>query len=493
MAFWGIEVKPGNPYTHFSKTSKGRLHISQATLGIGSGTNKSLVQCNVGDKYPVFLCALLPGKTESCSLDLEFQEVDDVLFSVIGPRSVHLTGYYLPSRPQLGGDDESESYGEDIVNSENDESIRCSEDDDYEDSFIDDDDDDVKDRPPSAASIDSDDDEVTGVSKPIKGKNRKRLKKQYEADEPVVVDVPEQKKRVSRRNRASVVESDDDDDLLPLSSLGKAEINETNIKLQEQGEHKGDIFESSNGKETIVSPENRSLPRDQQSTKGGDLKRSSPDVTVSNEGPKTKKRKKDHEVKVNEISALKKQEDLDTEANTHKEIRSETENGITQPEVTNKKNKKKKKKMQQDNSGANMPPLVGDNGNSIPAEIKGSTFDHSASRIRTLSSGLIIEELEDGKVDGKLACRGKKVKIKYVGNLKNGPVFESNFDESPFKFRLGAGKVIQGWDIGIEGMRVGGKRRLTIPPALGYGSQGNGENIPPDSWLVYDIELVSAR
>lgn len=64
-------------------------------MGIGSATDKILVQCNVGDKSPVLLCSLLPGKTESCPLNLEFEEADDVMFSVIGPRSVHLTGYYL--------------------------------------------------------------------------------------------------------------------------------------------------------------------------------------------------------------------------------------------------------------------------------------------------------------------------------------------------------------------------------------------------------------
>ena len=64
-------------------------------MGIGSAIQKSLVQCNVGNKSPVFLCALLPDKTESCHLDLEFEEADQVLFSVIGPRSVYLTGYYL--------------------------------------------------------------------------------------------------------------------------------------------------------------------------------------------------------------------------------------------------------------------------------------------------------------------------------------------------------------------------------------------------------------
>lgn len=69
--------------------------IVQATLGIGSVTQTILVQCNIGQRMPVFLCALLPNKVESCYLGLEFEEPDDVVFSVVGPRSVYLTGYYV--------------------------------------------------------------------------------------------------------------------------------------------------------------------------------------------------------------------------------------------------------------------------------------------------------------------------------------------------------------------------------------------------------------
>lgn len=88
-------MKPGKPVTHSFDKVRRRLRISQASLGTGSAVTKSLVQCNVGNKSPVFLCALLPDKMESCHLDLEFEEADDVVFSVIGPRSVYLTGYYV--------------------------------------------------------------------------------------------------------------------------------------------------------------------------------------------------------------------------------------------------------------------------------------------------------------------------------------------------------------------------------------------------------------
>ena len=76
-------------------------------MGIGSASKRSLVQCNVGSKSPVFLCCLLPDKTESCTLSLEFEEVEEVIFSVVGPRSVHLTGYYLSNGRHSRFDEDS--------------------------------------------------------------------------------------------------------------------------------------------------------------------------------------------------------------------------------------------------------------------------------------------------------------------------------------------------------------------------------------------------
>ena len=97
-----------------------------------------------------------------------------------------------------------------------------------------------------------------------------------------------------------------------------------------------------------------------------------------------------------------------------------------------------------------------------------------------------------GKADGKLATNGKRVFCRYVGRLKkNGQIFDKPKNK-PFSFRLGVGEVIQGWDIGIKGMRVGDKRRITVPPKLGYGDRRQGA-IPKNSTLVFDVELVDVR
>ncbi len=101
-----------------------------------------------------------------------------------------------------------------------------------------------------------------------------------------------------------------------------------------------------------------------------------------------------------------------------------------------------------------------------------------------------IEDLVVGS--GPTAAVGDVVTVNYVGTFTNGAKFDSSYDRGqPYVFRLGVGAVIAGWDQGVPGMRVGGKRRLTIPPSLAYGSAGSPPTIPPNATLIFDIELVS--
>ena len=110
----------------------------------------------------------------------------------------------------------------------------------------------------------------------------------------------------------------------------------------------------------------------------------------------------------------------------------------------------------------------------------------------TTASGLVIEDLEPGS--GAAASKGKKVSVHYTGWLTDGRKFDSSKDRNdPFQFPLGAGHVIKGWDEGVEGMREGGRRKLTIPPELGYGARGAGGVIPPNATLVFEVELLSVH
>ena len=102
---------------------------------------------------------------------------------------------------------------------------------------------------------------------------------------------------------------------------------------------------------------------------------------------------------------------------------------------------------------------------------------------------LIIEDLVVGT--GAAAASGQKVTVHYTGWLTNGKKFDSSKDRGdPFVFSLGKGQVIKGWDEGVQGMKVGGKRKLTIPPAMGYGARGAGGVIPPNATLVFEVELL---
>jgi len=108
---------------------------------------------------------------------------------------------------------------------------------------------------------------------------------------------------------------------------------------------------------------------------------------------------------------------------------------------------------------------------------------------QTMSNGLVIEDIKIG--DGQEVEKFNIVTVNYTGLLENGTKFDSSLNpgRTPFIFTVGAGQVIKGWDEGLMGMKVGGKRKLTIPPELGYGSRDNGP-IPANSTLIFEIDLL---
>lgn len=118
--------------------------------------------------------------------------------------------------------------------------------------------------------------------------------------------------------------------------------------------------------------------------------------------------------------------------------------------------------------------------------------DGKKTKAKKYPNGFEIHELAFGKSTGKLAKAGKRVSVQYIGRLKNGKVFDQTAGKKTFQFRLGVGEVIKGWDRGMEGMRVGDKRKLVIPPQMGYGSSKVGP-IPPNSTLFFEVELVDVK
>jgi FKBP-type peptidyl-prolyl cis-trans isomerase FkpA len=111
---------------------------------------------------------------------------------------------------------------------------------------------------------------------------------------------------------------------------------------------------------------------------------------------------------------------------------------------------------------------------------------------KTTPSGVEYWDIKTGT--GAEAVPGKTVTVNYTGWLTNGKKFDSSVDrDEPFDFKLGSGMVIKGWDEGVAGMKVGGKRQLKIPPSAGYGAQGAGGVIPPNATLIFDVQLLGVK
>jgi FKBP-type peptidyl-prolyl cis-trans isomerase FkpA len=116
----------------------------------------------------------------------------------------------------------------------------------------------------------------------------------------------------------------------------------------------------------------------------------------------------------------------------------------------------------------------------------------ASAKEKKMKDGLVINDVKVGS--GQEAKAGQTVTVNYTGWLMNGKKFDSSKDRNePFTFHLGAGEVIKGWDEGVQGMKVGGVRMLTIPPSLGYGAQGAGGVIPPNATLKFEVELLGVK
>lgn len=126
----------------------------------------------------------------------------------------------------------------------------------------------------------------------------------------------------------------------------------------------------------------------------------------------------------------------------------------------------------------------------IPAPTVTTTSSPEADQPIHYDNGLVVQDIVVGS--GKAAENGDTLSAHYIGKLENGTVFDESYGRGqPIQFVIGSGQLIKGWELGLIGMKVGGKRRLVVLPELGYGAQGAGSAIPPNATLLFEIELIS--
>jgi len=442
--FWGIVLKADKRY---EQTVEECFHISKAciepTLNNGKVCSVYLEQDN-----EEFILCNLSQKNLNESLDLNFTEGEKICFRVEGGGTVHLTGYLVPDE-----DDDGPMFPMDDM------------------SDLEEEEEEEEETPPQLIK-----------KRKLENGDSPKAKSKKEAE---IKQANAMKKILENQSNDSDEESDDDDDSddedMDDSELksGSSFFDTTNDDSDEEEEDSDedddddeDVSEDLSDDDSKIETPNKKTPKkEEKKTPNGNT------IKQKNETPKSLKKEKTETPKSN-----KAEKKLET-PNPKKENKADTK---TETPATGKKDKKNKQLL----NG------VATNGSSTPAAQTPKNKDAKTPQAnqtpaktpkKQLKGGLMVEDLKIG--NGPEAKSGKLVGMYYEGKLKsNNKQFDAQKQGKPFRFRLGRGEVIKGWDVGVEGMKVGGKRRLTCPPNMGYGSQGAPPDIPPNATLVFEVE-----
>lgn len=474
--FWGLVVKPGKRY---ETEVQEPFRITKACLEpatAGGKVSSVFVEC---DNNEEFIIANLNAKTFNETIDLSFNEGEKICFKVDGPGTVHLTGNLLDDPPPdmlPGGEWSEEESGE----SEEEDTIEAGK-------------------------------KIQEVSEKEAVKILKRKKEQ-------VGDVKPKKAKVEEMDTTadtSVGDLDDTDNFAEEndSESDDDEDSDADSDSDEENTTVGDVTtdmadttaasdddddssdEESDEEESKPEPVKVATPvkKVEEVKANGDVKtpKDKKKGAVENtETPKTKDKVKESKTPKLEAEPKKeaktpKQEAKTpkSEAKTPKQDTKASKEGTKTPKQEAKTPKQDDKAAKEDGKTPKQDAKTPKQDGKTPkdAQTPGKTPK------RTLKGGVQAEDLKEGT--GPECKPGNMVGMYYEGRLKsNNKKFDGLQSGKPFKFKLGSGQVIKGWDVGVLGMKVGGKRRLTIPPALGYGGQGAPPDIPPNATLVFDIE-----
>lgn len=480
--FWGLTIEPGK---HYSQTVDQSFHVSMAALESRekTGTTQLLVR---HEKAEFLLCTLqygddIPYPCLQQTLELNLSEGSEISFYSEGKGTIHLTGYLVTDEPLLEEDPELVAEANSLlVGSDEEEDFDSEEEDDDEEDDEEYTDSDMESTSSQDAScnwqqlineFDGEDDDDSEEEEWTPESAKKSAKK-----------AGQEKKRKSQDDSVS--------DDLSLSAYKK----KRKAAVQAETLSKMEIATDEGGEEEEDGDFNPVEENDSDDDEEDEEEYEEDEEEVEEEKPKSSPKKKAQtpKGKAEKSSAASPQKVIKKTEDAESEAQEKTESPLK------KKKKKKKQQVKQDEETKEgelpLKNLKTNNKENIVQQ-----KDKPAKKVQTpakpkkikLQSGTTIEDLKVG--EGKLAKPGKKVFMYYRGVLANNQKeFDSQLSGKPFMFGLGKGEVIQGWDAGIIGMKVGGKRRLTVPPSQGYGSQRTGP-IPPNSTLIFDVELKSVR
>jgi len=438
MAFWAADVSPNketvNPPLPFD------LHLSLIVLGANAqDKGRTVVQAKIGDKN-VVIGALKLDLHENLSLDLIIDAGQSVTFSVIGKNPVQIVGYYVDNHDHgddFSDDDEMGGFGG--IGGGDDEISSGEDSDDLGEDGDEDSDEDEE----------IDEEELNGAT--IKGLAQKR-----KAEQPVngTKKPKVEQQQGEKKPQQQHAEAKDQ----PTKQQGEKQ--QTNEKPQTPQQPKVEKQQQ----KTPQQPKGEQQKTPQQ-PKGEQQQKTPQQPKGEQQQQKTPQQPKGEQQKTPQQSKGEQQQ------KTPQQPKGEQQKTPQQP-------KGEQQKTPQQPKGEQRPQTPGQQQQGEKQEVnEGITRVVKGVRVETKTIGL-----------GTVARPGNKVWVQYIGRLENGKVFDKSV--KPLDFILGAGDVIAGWDIGVNGMRVGEKRKLTIPPQLAYGASGAPPSIPRNATLVFDVELV---
>jgi len=491
--FWGLVVKPGKRY---ETEVQEPFRITKACLepaSAGGKVSSVFVEC---DNSEEFIIANLNAKNFNETIDLAFNEGEKICFKVDGPGTVHMTGNLLDDPPTdgmyPGGDSSEEDSGE-----SEEETVEAGE-------------------------------KIEEVSEKEAMKILKRKKEQVKHVKSKKAKVEETDTTVdtsigdlddtdnfAEENDSESEDDEDDGDTESDSDEENTTVGDTTTEMADTTAASDDDSDSSEEEDAEGEEEEEQmvLPVSKVETP---TKTKEVDVRVVLDAdvktPKDKKKEKankvietpkikEADVKVNktlnqEVTEKKLSETPKTEPKTPKiELKTPKQDAKTPKESKTPKQEVKTPKLESKTpkEEAKTPKQ---NAKAPKEESKTPKQDRKTPKDaqtpgktpkRTLKGGVVAEDIIEGT--GPECKPGNMVGMYYEGRLKStNKKFDGLQSGKPFKFKLGSGQVIKGWDVGVLGMKVGGKRKLIIPPQLGYGAQGAAPDIPPNATLVFDIE-----